>query len=201
MKITNIKQQVKHPDRCSVYVEGRYSFSLPDIEVSNRGLSIGLELTTDELEQLKQDALLSKAYNQALGLIARRPRSQWELETYLLRKGYDIDQTQHVVHRLTALSYVNDRAFAEAWVADRRTFKLVSRRRLRQELRAKRVSDEVIALVLNADETTDADALTELVAKKRRQSRYQDDSKLMQYLARQGFSYEDIKQVLRGSLD
>jgi SOS response regulatory protein OraA/RecX len=39
-------------------------------------------------------------------------------------------------------------------------------------------------------------ALQELITKKRRQLRYQDSQKLMQYLARQGFGYEDIKSAL-----
>jgi regulatory protein len=36
--------------------------------------------------------------------------------------------------------------------------------------------------------------MSKIIAKKR--SRYPDDKKLMQYLARQGFSYDDIKKAL-----
>jgi regulatory protein len=198
MKITDIKQQVKRPDRYSVYVDGRYAFSLADIEASNSGLRIGLELSANKLAELQHEAKISKAYNQVLGLIARRLRSQWEIESYLLRKGYDLDLSSHIIDKLQRLGYADDRVFAEAWLRDRRLFKSVSKRRLSQELRVKRVADEIIKEVLAEDQVGDSDTLTELIAKKRRQSRYQDNTKLMQYLARQGFSYDDIKRAMDG---
>jgi regulatory protein len=196
MTISDIKQQVKRPDRYSVFVDGRYAFSLADIEVSNLRLRIGMELSLKKLAELQQEAKVSKAYNQVLGLIARRLRSQWEIESYLLRKGYDLDLSGHIIGRLQVIGYADDRVFAEAWVRDRRLLKSISRRRLSQELRAKRVNDEIIKEVLAEDDVVDSDTLTELIVKKRRQSRYQDNTKLMQYLARQGFSYDDIKRAM-----
>jgi regulatory protein len=97
---------------------------------------------------------------------------------------------------LEALGFIDDVAFAKAWVDNRHLLKPTSHRKLQLELRAKRVADSVIQQVLVDDETTDSDELTAMIARKRRQSRYQDKDKLMQYLARQGFSYEDIKQAL-----
>ena len=79
---------------------------------------------------------------------------------------------------------------------NRRLLKAVSKRRLMQELRQKRIADDVIQQVLAEDETDDRNVLRELVERKRRQSKYQDNLKLMQYLARQGFSYDDIKAAL-----
>jgi SOS response regulatory protein OraA/RecX len=38
--------------------------------------------------------------------------------------------------------------------------------------------------------------LVDLIEKKRLQTRYQDPDKLMQYLARQGFGYDQIKKAL-----
>jgi SOS response regulatory protein OraA/RecX len=43
-------------------------------------------------------------------------------------------------------------------------------------------------------ERSDEDELGKIITKKR--NRYPDDQKFMQYLARQGFSYDDIKQAL-----
>jgi SOS response regulatory protein OraA/RecX len=40
-------------------------------------------------------------------------------------------------------------------------------------------------------------AIKTIIEQKRRQARYQDDLKLMQYLARQGFNYGDIKDALK----
>ena len=80
---------------------------------------------------------------------------------------------------------------------DRRLFKATSLRRLTQELRQKRISDDIISRVLADDDTDELAVLRSMVGKKRQLSRYHDDMKLMQYLVRQGFSYDDIKTVLR----
>jgi SOS response regulatory protein OraA/RecX len=92
---------------------------------------------------------------------------------------------------------LNDLEFARSWVANRRLLRPTSKRKLQQELRAKRVDDEVIDQVLTEDETTELDVLRQLIAKKRQLTKYRvDNLKLMQYLANQGFNYGDIKNVL-----
>lgn len=129
-------------------------------------------------------------------LVARRPRSRWELEEYLRRKDSPDPLSQQILNKLSENGYVDDLAFARLWVENRRLLRPTSRRRLIQELRQKRVSQEVIDQVLTEDMTDERQELRLLVEKKRRQTKYQDDLKLMQFLARQGFSYGDIKEVL-----
>ena len=201
MKITDIKQQVKRADRYSIYVDGKYVFSLGESELLNTGLRINQEFTAEELENLKQTAILDKAYDRALNLISMRKRSQWEMRDYLKHKDYEPDIIETILNKLSDNGYVDDRAFAKAWVNTRRLLKATSKRRLQQELRQKRVEDEIIKQVLEEDETDEHEVLRELVAKKRRQSRYQDNFKLMQYLARQGYNYGDIKAALEGTED
>jgi regulatory protein len=196
MKITDIKQQVKRQNRYSVYVDGKYACSFSDGELLNLGLRVGQELTEGELAKLKDDSRLDKAYSATLNLISHRPRSEWELRDYLKRKGVAGEDTETILNKLSNLDYVNDQDFARRWIENRRLLKPVSKRRLSQELRQKRVPDEVIKTALEEDKTDESTVLRELIERKRKQSRYQDDLKLMQYLARQGFSYDDIKSAL-----
>ena len=44
-------------------------------------------------------------------------------------------------------------------------------------------------------------ALRDMITRKRRQTKYQDNVKLMQYLARQGYGYSDIKSALQANSD
>jgi len=194
MKITNIKQQVKRTDRYSIFVDNKYAFSLSESGLIQSGLASGQELETAELKQLKKAAGLDKAYNQALRYVAMRPRSEWEIETYLQRKEVDKATAQEIIRRLRDLRLLSDLDFARAWVSNRRQLKSVSKRRLRLELKQKQVPEEVIDQALQEDETDERDALRALIAKKR--ARYPDRQKLIQYLARQGFNYDDIRSVL-----
>jgi regulatory protein len=196
MKVTDIKQQVKREGRYSIFIDGKFSFGLSELALMNSSLRIGKELTAAELDELKDTARHDKAYSQCLGLVARRPRSEWEIRDYLKRKEYDPEFIEQTVQRLQDGGWLNDLDFARRWVESRRLLKSTSKRRLQQELKAKRVADDTIQQVLSEDETDEKAMLAKLVARKRKQSRYQDDQKLMAYLMRQGYNYGDVKDVL-----
>ncbi len=220
MKITNIKQQVRRKDRYALYIDDKYSFSLGELELINSGIKIGRELSKEELDNLKDTAQVDKLYDRVLNYLAIRPRSEWEIRTYLKNKlnhkpsVYKVapckqEETGHItdakemiekiLNKLSNAGLVNDEAFARAWIGNRRLLKLTSKRRLIQELRQKRLDGGIIDKVLAEDETNELTVLRELVSKKRQQSRYQDDLKLMQYLSRQGYNYNDIKAAIYGN--
>jgi regulatory protein len=201
MQITAIKQQVKRAERYSIYVDEKYSYKLSESHLLEQGQVTGQELTKDELEKYKQLSVDDKLYNQVLGYLAIRPRSAWEIRTYLERKGSPTPLTDKLLNKLSDLRLIDDESFARSWVENRRLLKPTSRRRLRLELRQKHVSDEIIEAVLEEDETTDQTTLQDLITRKRKQTKYQDDTKLMQYLARQGFNYDDIKSALQEEND
>jgi regulatory protein len=161
-------------------------------------LASGQELDATQLDAYKQLSADDKAFNRVLRYAAMRARSQGELADYMRRKQIAEETAQQILLRLTKIGLVDDAAFARAWVDNRRLLKPVSRRRLVQELRMKHVDPEIIDRVLAEDPADEFTVLRELVARKRKQSKYQDDMKLMQYLARQGFGYDDIKRALAG---
>lgn len=194
MKISAIKQQVKRTDRYSVYIDGKFAFGLSEAALLEQGLASGQELTATQVKELKKIAGLDKAYGNALRYVALRPRSEWELSSYLKRKQIDDASAAHIIDRLRGLQLLDDLAFARAWVNNRHLLKQVSSRRLRLELQQKRVGPEIISQVLSEDETDERTTLRELIRKK--QARYPDRQKLIQYLARQGFRYDDITSAL-----
>jgi regulatory protein len=197
MKITKITAQVKQAGRYSVFVDEKYAFSLSDTALLESKLVPGQELSKEELDKWKQASLDDKVLGRALQYAMIRPRSRWEMESYLQRKKAAPALVELILNKLSNLNMLNDLEFARSWVANRRLLRPTSKRKLQQELRAKRVTDEVITEVLDEDETDESDVLKDLVAKKRQQTRYKDDDlKLMQYLARQGFNYGDIKSAL-----
>lgn len=196
MKITAIKQQVKRADRYSIYGDGKYLFSFSENELLNSGIKIGQDLDKDSLEVLNLKAVLDKAYDRSLNLISRRMRSEWEVRDYLKRKEYNDEVQDAVIERLMDRGYVNDFEFAKRWVENRRTLKSMSKRRLSMELRQKRVDDGAIREALDADETDELEIVKDLVERKRKQSKYKEDTKLMQYLVRQGFAYDLVKRAM-----
>jgi regulatory protein len=200
-KITAITQQVKTPGRYSVFVNETFAFALSEGGLLNSKVYVGQELSADDLAAHKDSAALDKAYGLTLRYVARRLRSEWELNEYFRRKDIDEETGRQILARLREYGYVDDRKFAESWVQNRRLLKDVSKLRLALELRQKHVPDEIIRQALEEDETSDVDTLRSLIAKKRQQSRYADQAKLMQYLARQGYRYDDIKRAMSSDED
>lgn len=207
MKITAISSQVRDKNRVNVSVDGKYRFSLDIFQVGDLGLKVGKEYTDEELTTLEQESQFGKLYARALEYCLMRPHSAREVRDYLYRKtrptrlktgemrpGVSIEITTRVFDRLVEKNYVDDRKFARYWVDNRSLTKGASIRKLTSELRSKGVENSIIEQMLSESTRSDDQEIQKIIAKKR--SRYPDEQKLMAYLARQGFSYDDIKSAL-----
>ena len=214
MKITSLSAQVRNPDRVNVSIDGVYRLSLTVAQVIDLGIKVGRDIDDDLLAQFESASTFGKLYQQALEYCLMRPHSAREVHDYLHRKtratkyktratgeikeriGVSQAVADQVFARLVEKGYVDDEKFAYYWVEHRNKTKGVSQRKLQAELRTKGVDSHVIEVVLAGSERNDEDELTKMIAKK--QSKYTDPQKLMQYLARQGFRYDDIKTAIDG---
>jgi regulatory protein len=202
MKITGITQQQKQHNRYSVFVDEKYAFSLSEAKLLESRLVSGQELTKEQIADYKKLSAEDTLYNRALNYVALRPRSIWEVEFYLKRKDSPAPLIEQITNKLTELGLLNDKKFAQMFVHDRTLLRPTSRRKMIMELRKKHISEEVIQLTFETEPTDDLTTLREIVAKKRQLTKYKNDElKFMQYLARQGFGYSDIKQVLSEAPD
>ncbi len=207
-RITALKVQLRDKDRVNVFVDGKYSFSLDITQVAELGIKTGAEYTVEELAELENESQFGKLYTRSLEYVLIRPRSQRELRDYLYRKtrdtrtkmgtikkGVSPELTERVFNRLLEKGYLDDEKFAQFWVENRNTRKGTSLRKLQSELMAKGVERSIIEHALQDTDRSDTDELQKIILKKA--SRYSDEQKLMAYLVRQGFSYDDVKQAIR----
>ena len=207
MIITAISVQAKNKDRVNVSVDGKYRFSLGVFQLSDLGIRVGKSYDEAELVSMEQESQFGKTYGRALEYCLMRPHSAKEVRDYLYRKtrptraktgelrlGVSVEITDRVFDRLMAKNYINDTSFATYWVENRSLKKGASRRKLTSELRAKGVDQAIIEQALSAVNRLDADEIKKIIEKKR--SKYPDERRLIEYLARQGFSYDDIKFAL-----
>lgn len=208
MKITGITSQQKDKNRVNVMVDGKYRFSLDIFQVADLGIRVGKEYTDEELTELETESQFGKVYARALEYCLMRPHSAKEVRDYLYRKtrdsrtktggvkkGISLEITTRVFNRLVEKGYIDDEKFTRYWVENRNLTKGASKHKLTAELRSKGVESSTIDHFLAESPRSDDDELQKIITKKR--ARYPDDQKLMQYLARQGFNYDDIKQALQ----
>lgn len=212
MIITGITAQQKDKNRVNVMVDGVYRFSLDILQVGDLGIKIGKDYTEDELQALEVESSFGKVYARALEYALMRPHSAKEVRDYLYRKtrstktrkrttgelverpGVAVEVTTRAYDRLVERGYVNDESFARYWIENRSQAKGISRRKLQMELRAKGVESSLIDRLLRETLRSDEDEIQKVITKKQRL--YPDQQKFIQYLMRQGFSYDSIKQAL-----
>lgn len=198
--ITSIEPQVRDDTRMNIAINGEFAFGLhADIVLEHR-LREGQLLDTELIAQLLAEDEIKKATMAALNLIAFRSRASGELRTKLREKGYSANAASAAVSRMEELGYLNDADFADRWIENRQEHRPRSRKLLQQELREKGIDAEIIADVMaetEIDEVADALALAQKKAAgmmaldvETRQRR------LSGFLARRGYGYDVIRQVL-----
>ena len=194
--VTTLEIQKKNKERVNVYLDGEYAFSV-DLMTAAR-LRKGQQLTDDEIAELKDGDSLSRAVDRAVRFLAYRPRSAAEIRRTLSEKKTPEEVIEAAVEHLSKMGYVDDEAFATFWVENRSTFKPLSPRALRYELRQKGVKDADIEAALGDLDANDAAyrAARSQVRAQRRKTREVFRTKMSAFLQRRGFDFDVIRPVV-----
>ncbi len=194
--ITALKVQAKAKDRVNVSLDGEFAFGLALIHAL--WLKIGQHLSDAEIAELQTADTLEKAQQRALNLISYRPRSVKEVQQRLKKAGVDEAQTETIVTRLKEAGLLDDETFSNQWVESRLRASPRSKRMIQWELKQKGVGADQINKALEG--VNDEDAATQAALKKLPRFAALDarerKRKLMEFLARNGFSYDVISSVV-----
>jgi regulatory protein len=195
MVISKISKAVKTEGRYNVFIDEKFAFSLDEAQLVKLGLRKGQELTEAEAAELKNESDFGKNYVRALDLISRRLRSEREIRDYGWRKQWSKANIERVVERLYERGYLDDEKFAAAFLRSLAANRSDSKRQVQLALRKKGIKTETIDKVIDESEDySESAALKKLIAKKL--SHYDDEKKMIAYLAKRGFRYDDIRQAL-----
>ncbi len=186
--------------RYRVEVDGQPVLTLTAETLAASGLQAGSPVSAERLRHLAAEDARRQALDAALRLLGYRPRAERELRDRLTRRGFPTEAVEAALARLREYGYVDDAAFARAWVESRSGAAARGRRLLLHELRAKGVDPEVAARTL-AEAPDDLETARTLAEKKARSLRGLDAHTFRQrlgaYLQRRGFATEVIASVVR----
>lgn len=198
MKITALKQQIKNPERVSIFVDEKYSFSLSLDELVKYKLKKDQELSPGDEKKYKKISEDGKLRTRALEWLLNRPHSIREFKDYMYRKKADPQLTESLIKEFSAKSYLDEQKFGD-WFLDLQKRRGKSNRAIRSEFFKKGLDREMIDELMADQNESEKQRLKDLIAKKRKASRYKNDpQKLVQYLTSQGFSYSDVKAAIIG---
>lgn len=159
----------------------------------------GMELSEEEADRLIYENDLRRARERALYLMETRDHSYRELFDKL-EKNYSEDICFEVCNRLAEIGVINDRRYAEKLCRQLFEVKKLGRYRVRQEMRLKGLGSEIIEEAMEnfSEEDEPFERLEKLVEQK--YERYLTDrkgvEKVRNALARKGYSFGEIKEVL-----
>ncbi|MCD6345744.1 MAG: RecX family transcriptional regulator [Anaerolineae bacterium] len=195
-RISALEPQKRSRDRINVYLDGEFAFGLADVEAVR--LRVGQELSDIEIAGLKATDELKRAHEKSLDFLTYRPRSEAELRRYLRKHQFSVPVVDEVLERLKRAELVNDETFTSFWVENRTRFRPRGRRALVQELRQKGVPAPFIDTALATyDEEKAAERCAHQQARRLMHLPPQQFQKrLSQRLARRGFPYEIIRDIV-----
>jgi len=153
------------------------------------------------MEMMTRNKEAEKAYNAAIRLLGFRGYSRRELINKLAEKGHENEIIDNIILILEEDGYIDDMKLAVQFIEGKRDRKNYGRRVIEQKLSQKGISKDDIHLAyaqLAADEgeqNPEADAAARALAKWARNRDF-DRQKAYAFLARRGYSYEDISRAI-----
>ena len=193
--ITAITVQKKNKDRLNVFVNHQYAFSIHRQHLLD--FKQGDAITHADIDRLKTVDEADTAYFRALYFLKFRPRSRYEIQKYLKDKKFLPETVTDTIRKLEAAGYLNDFDFARLWVESRLRCKPRGMAALREELRIKGISEEMIQTVLtDLDEKQAAwDAVLPKLRHWDKLEKEEFKKKVYGHLTRRGFHYSLCSEI------
>ncbi|NTV62940.1 MAG: regulatory protein RecX [Oscillochloris sp.] len=206
-RISALRAQAHDSQRINVFLDDEFVIGVSLNTLAREGLAVGKEIDTAGWERLEASEQADRAIQRAMRLIETRPRSIAEVRQRLRRAEIPAAAIEQAIERLCELGLLDDAAFSQSWLENRRTFRPRGSLALRDELRRKGVARDVIDAALANQETDEEAAIEEADlalslarAALRRYAaapdRHNFQRRMGSYLQRRGFTSATIRPIL-----
>ena len=145
-----------------------------------------------------------KTFDRAVNLLTYKPRSIMELRTRLMEKEWTNSAiVEDVIKKLESYGYLDDAQFAKNFAASRLRQKPIGKRVLKQKLAEKKLDKETVEEAIEkAFAETPEEEIIDLAIEKRLRvkgtpTKQSDVKKFYDFLLRQGFSYDLVRDKMR----
>ena len=196
MRIDSIAAKADAAGRHRVQFSDGSTMRLYRQTVEDLALFAGMELTDEEMAQLREAAGKMSAKMRAVRIVAASNVSRKDLEQRLIRKGEQPEQAREAVAWMEDLDLVDDARTAEQIVSQcvRKGYGLA---RAKQALYEKRIPKEYWEEVLADFPDQQEHILTYLRSKLQGEWNEKDLKRAVDALLRRGHNYTQIRQALR----
>lgn len=198
MIITRIEPLTKTKFR--IYIDGEPAFVLYKGELKRFNIAEEEEISELTVEKINKEVILKRAKLRTMHLLEDMDRTEKALRDKLRQGGYPDSAIDGAVAYVRSFGYLDDTRFAENFVLSRKGSK--SRREIQALLAQKGVPADTAQAALEQiyGEDGEQDSIRQILRKKKLDPEQADEQtlhKIYAYLARKGYRYEDIRQVIQ----
>ncbi|HWA07611.1 MAG TPA: RecX family transcriptional regulator [Ignavibacteria bacterium] len=203
MLITKLEKQKKNNKRYNLYIAGEFYCGLYDDTILKFGIASGDELTENRLTEIREFDEYIYGKKISFDYLSYRIRTAAEIKKKLKSKDISPAITDKVIHHLNELGLINDEEFAKQLITEKIKNKPAGRRLLQQKLFEKGISKQVSETAIEkylTDEDEKKMALkiySKLKPKLKGLEKQKAKQKIYETLARKGFEYDIINEIIR----
>ena len=199
MYVTKIEPVTK--TKYKVFIDGQFAFVLYKGELSRYHIAQDTEVDERLVSQILSEIVLKRAKLRAMHLLSDMGRTESQLRTKLKQGGYAEDAVEAAIRYVKSFGYINDMEYARSFIDSRKDRK--SKKELYAALLQKGVPAEIVEQVFEEADYGEKDSRQAIEALMRKRSYnpetadVKEKQKMMGYLMRKGFSYQDVRNVLQ----
>ncbi|MEJ8734931.1 MULTISPECIES: regulatory protein RecX [Mediterraneibacter] len=202
MVVTKIELLTK--TKYKIDIDGQFAFVLYKGELSRYGIAEDQEIAEETIGKIETEVLMKRAKLRALHLLEDMDRTEGELYKKLVQGMYPEEIVKKTLEYVKSFGYLDDLRYAENFIVSRREKK--SRKEIYVLLSQKGIEREKIeqAFYNCYTDTSETEAVRGILKKKKWESTETDERKIRKmyaYLARKGFRYETVRQVIQNHDD
>lgn len=132
----------------------------------------------------------------ALWLVGKRDYSVFSIRKKLVEKEYQTEEIEETISKLIKLKFLDDTRFTRNYIDSQRRIKPIGNQLLYQKLLLKGIDKETIKEQLDQPEDDlIVEAVQNWLKKHPLEDKWAQKQKLMAYLSRRGFGYDEIIEV------
>lgn len=200
-KITKITTQKKR-GRFNIYVDRgngeEFGFGISEDILVSFALSKGMEIDEEQLRQIVFQDEVQKAFNLAVSFLSYRMRSRKEILDYLTKKEVVPEVQERVVSDLEEKRYINDLAFAKAFVRSKKNTSVkgpgaISRELVQKGVRAAKIEEALLQYPFEEQVERAASFAKKKAGQQHNKSTAETKQSVAQTLVGKGFSWNTIE--------
>lgn len=139
---------------------------------------------------------LTDALQVAYGLIAKQDRTESEVRSCLVNKGFADEIVTLVMSRLRERRFVDDKAIAARLAAETKVNRLKGAHALQLKMERRGISGEVAQAAVASVRESEDEAIRALLAQRFPERRSQDRGKAGRYLIGRGFDDDKVREAV-----